>query len=150
MQVAIIENNAILQIDEIARLFPNVSFPASGADEDFLAQNSAMQVIQWEMFDSTVENLITVEPYIKDNKVYTCLKVAKTQDELAADAEKARIATELQVRNQRTQLLKDSDWTQVADAPVDKVAWAIYRQELRDITSQVGFPSDVVFPNPPL
>jgi hypothetical protein len=33
-------------------------------------------------------------------------------------------------------LIKDSDWTQLADTPVDKTSWATYRQELRDITAQ--------------
>jgi len=29
--------------------------------------------------------------------------------------------------------LARTDWTQVADAPVDAAAWAIYRQALRDL-----------------
>ena len=36
------------------------------------------------------------------------------------------------MRNHRDRLLKESDWTQVADAPVDQQAWATYRQALRD------------------
>ena len=36
------------------------------------------------------------------------------------------------MRLQRDRLLAASDWTQVADAPVDKAAWAAYRQALRD------------------
>lgn len=53
------------------------------------------------------------------------------------------------VRNQRNTLLSSSDWTQVADAPVDKAAWATYRQELRDITAQAGFPTEVIWPVKP-
>lgn len=51
-----------------------------------------------------------------------------------------------EVRSERNILLAQSDWTQLPDAPVDKVAWATYRQELRDITSQAGFPNDVIWP----
>jgi hypothetical protein len=40
------------------------------------------------------------------------------------------------MNNQRNQMLKDTDWTQVADSPVDKATWALYRQALRDITQQ--------------
>lgn len=40
------------------------------------------------------------------------------------------------VRITRDQLLKQCDWTQVPDAPVDQEAWKAYRQALRDITSQ--------------
>jgi hypothetical protein len=150
MQVAKIDNGVVGQRGTLVELFPNVSFPSTGVEPEFLAENSLMEVIVWEMFDSTVEKLETVEPYIKDGKVYSCLKVAKTEAELQDDASKVQLAKENEVRNQRNQLLKDSDWTQVADAPVDKEAWVTYRQELRDITSQVGFPFNVLFPTPPL
>jgi hypothetical protein len=53
------------------------------------------------------------------------------------------------VRNQRTQLLKDSDWTQIADSTADKTAWATYRQALRDITGQAGFPWTITWPETP-
>ncbi len=52
-------------------------------------------------------------------------------------------------RKRRNKMLSDSDWTQVADAPVDQAAWATYRQALRDITKQDGFPISVEFPIEP-
>lgn len=54
-----------------------------------------------------------------------------------------------EVRRQRDKRLSASDWTQVGDAPVDKVAWAAYRQALRDVTNQPGFPSEVTWPQQP-
>lgn len=54
-----------------------------------------------------------------------------------------------QVRAERNGLLTATDWTQVADAPVDKAAWATYRQALRDITAQDGFPWTVQWPEMP-
>lgn len=54
-----------------------------------------------------------------------------------------------QVRAERNGKLTSSDWTQVADAPVDKAAWATYRQALRDISSQAGFPWDIQWPEAP-
>lgn len=53
------------------------------------------------------------------------------------------------VRLERDNKLAASDWTQVADAPVDKAAWATYRQALRDITTQQGFPQTVTWPTEP-
>lgn len=53
------------------------------------------------------------------------------------------------VRSQRNQKLTESDWTQIADATVDKAAWAVYRQALRDISNQAGFPTAVTWPAPP-
>ena len=62
----------------------------------------------------------------------------KTSTELAAEA-----------RNKRNTLLTASDWTQVADAPVNKTSWAAYRQDLRDITDQDGFPTSINWPAKP-
>ena len=53
------------------------------------------------------------------------------------------------VRNQRTEKLKDSDWTQIADSTADKAVWATYRQALRDITAQSGFPWTITWPTQP-
>lgn len=55
----------------------------------------------------------------------------------------------LEIREQRNIKLNVSDWTQVADAPVDQAAWAAYRQALRDIPSQQGFPWEVQWPTQP-
>jgi len=53
------------------------------------------------------------------------------------------------MRAQRDRLLVASDWTQVADAPVDRDAWATYRQQLRDFPA-TWTPSDTAdFPDPP-
>lgn len=54
------------------------------------------------------------------------------------------------IRNQRKKLLSDSDWTQLGDAPVDFELWTVYRQALRDLTKQVGFPQMVEWPVEPL
>jgi hypothetical protein len=56
------------------------------------------------------------------------------------------------VRVERDFLLKDSDFTQYPDVSMSdekKAAWATYRQALRDISSQDGFPQNVVFPEKP-
>lgn len=53
------------------------------------------------------------------------------------------------VRVDRNLRLQASDWTQLADAPVDKDAWAVYRQALRDIPDQEGFPWNVQWPEQP-
>jgi len=53
------------------------------------------------------------------------------------------------VRVARNNMLKDSDWTQLVDSPADKTAWAVYRQALRDVTAQAGFPLSVTWPDAP-
>jgi hypothetical protein len=55
-----------------------------------------------------------------------------------------------QHRARRNYLLSESDYTQLADYPnPDKALWATYRQSLRDIPSQAGFPRNPVFPDKP-
>ena len=53
------------------------------------------------------------------------------------------------VRQERNNLLSASDWTQVSDAPVDQAAWSAYRESLRNIPLQAGFPLDVAWPVKP-
>lgn len=52
------------------------------------------------------------------------------------------------VRQERNRLLSESDWTQTPDATADKQAWLVYRQALRDITTQTD-PINIVWPVPP-
>ena len=62
---------------------------------------------------------------------------------------------ELWVRRARNVLLKESDWTQAADASLtteQKAAWASYRQELRELTTtlaNITSIEEVVFPVKP-
>lgn len=53
------------------------------------------------------------------------------------------------VRRRRDDLLSATDWTQVEDAAADKQAFKAYRHELRNISSQVGFPQEIIWPEPP-
>lgn len=72
--------------------------------------------------------------------------ISEMDDEAKAAKDAAQATA---VRADRDRRLADSDWTQVADAPVDKAAWAIYRQELRALPEQTGFPWDITWPVKP-
>ena len=85
-------------------------------------------------------------------------QVAEGRDFQLVDGEwqyvhQIRDMTELElaprVRSKRDRLLESTDWTQVADAPVDQAAWAMYRQALRDIPDQAGFPFNITWPQQP-
>jgi hypothetical protein len=45
--------------------------------------------------------------------------------------------------------LARTDWTQVADAPVDKAAWATYRQALRHLPASNSDPRKIELPVAP-
>jgi hypothetical protein len=68
------------------------------------------------------------------------------EDQLVAEAIKKAWR---ELRLSRRRLLNNSDWTQVPDAPVDSAAWAVYRQQLRDLPANTADPRDVVWPEPP-
>lgn len=54
------------------------------------------------------------------------------------------------LRNWRNQKLKDSDWTQLPDAPINQTEWAEYRKELRDLPSTVKDLTKIVLPKFPI
>ena len=72
--------------------------------------------------------------------------VAEQEAEYKAikDAEQAK-----SVRQSRDAKLAECDWTQVADSPVDKEVWATYRQALRNVPTQEGFPWTITWPDAP-
>jgi hypothetical protein len=95
-------------------------------------------------YDEHTQKLITASGPVLENGqwVIKFQVVNKTADELAEqDARQAEA-----VRQDRNARLAASDWTQLADAPVDDLAWATYRQALRDVPNQAGFPWNVVWP----
>jgi hypothetical protein len=68
------------------------------------------------------------------------------------DEDKETIPTDWileRLRLQRDELLKASDWTQLADAVCDKAAWATYRQLLRDLPASNKDPRKIELPTAP-
>jgi hypothetical protein len=53
------------------------------------------------------------------------------------------------IRLWRDSELVKSDWTQIADSPVDKDAWATYRQTLRDLPASNNDPRKINLPDKP-
>lgn len=54
------------------------------------------------------------------------------------------------IRSVRDELLKDTDWTQLADVPeITRSAWQPYRRALRDLPESFNNPDEVVLPNAP-
>lgn len=125
-------------------IFPNVSFPASGPSDKFLEERGAVKVSLFREHNRATQKLVSCDPVVENGFAYVVEVVDKTEAEIAADvASKAA-----QLRAARDRALSASDWTQVADAPVDQAAWATYRQALRDLPSVEGFP-DVSLPHSP-
>jgi hypothetical protein len=138
---------AVMQEGEFRSFFPNTSLPQQLTETlinslggDVVFEGPQAQPTRYQVgFADGVQQI--------EGKWYTKYSVADMDaDAIAAkDTEQAKA-----IRSQRTDKLKDSDWTQVADAPVNQAAWATYRQALRDITAQPGFPWDTQWPDAPV
>lgn len=132
------------QVAHYKQIFPNTSFPASGPSDAFLASQGAVKVSMFREHNRATQKLVSCDPVVENGFAYVVEVVDKTEEEIAADvASKAA-----NVRAARDRALANSDWTQVADAPVDKTAWATYRQSLRDLPNSDGWP-DVELPTEP-
>lgn len=65
-------------------------------------------------------------------------------------AEDTAVLQAINIRAKRNQILKDSDWTQLPDIPqAIRDTWAAYRQLLRDLPQQSGFPNNITWPTAP-
>ena len=132
---------------EIRAMYTNTSFPAQWSAQ--LVENLGLDPVletpapTITRYQTTSKN--GVEQDARGNWVWKWTVTEMSDEAKAAkDAEQAKA-----VRSTRSKELSDCDWTQVADAPVDKAAWASYRQSLRDIPTQAGFPWDVTWPTKP-
>ena len=92
------------------------------------------------------QNAIEVMPlYIEGQWIQQWVLNAAAEDEVA----ERTLTVSRQMRETRNIKLQKTDWTQLRDAPVDATVWATYRQALRDITSQDGFPWEITWPEEP-
>jgi hypothetical protein len=124
------------------------SFPAQANDE-MLASYGVQRV-----FFSTPPAITDTQVLEEGTPVFSTEDQRWTQtftvrDMTAEEVASRNDAQAVQVRAERNTKLAASDWTQVADAPVDQAAWATYRQALRDITAQAGFPWTIDWPAQP-
>ena len=137
MQIA----NQDFVIKDHTEWFPNTSFGNRGPTPDWIAEEGYYIISAWKPHDRATEKLVPAAPHLFDGM---CCIV--DVEPLTAEELQGQINTQWAViRNQRNQMLKDTDWTQVEDSPVDKTAWATYRQALRDITTQAD-PFKITWP----
>ena len=147
MLIAKVEDGQVINVSDYRDMFPNTSFPASGPDAEFLEANGCMTVTVWKPYDQLTEKLASVAPYIEGNTVYTIAVEPLTPEEIEANTE----SQWAKIRSQRNTLLAACDWTQLPDVPLDteqKQAWVVYRQALRDVTSQAD-PYNIEWPVAP-
>lgn len=128
--------------------FSQTSFPISGPSDEFLSEMGYAKVNVFRPHNQRSEKLIPCQPIYEEPWVYTVEVVPKTVEEIEAETQ----SEALKVRDTRNKLLASCDWTQLADVSLSieqKENWNIYRQALRDVPDQAGFPWDVQWPLSP-
>lgn len=146
MEIRIRTTGAVMTESEFRAANRNTSFPQILSAE-LLADFDADPVLNAATLTGTRYQTVVRDGVEEiDGKWFTKFTLVDMADEekAAMDAGQAQA-----VRETRTARLAKCDWTQLQDSPVDKAAWATYRQQLRDITEQAGFPWEVQWPAEP-
>jgi len=155
----------VISTSQFKGLYPNTSFPKpmtakvyesfgydtvlNGAAATVTApygrsQESGIEEIDGLWYTKFVAGPVFTDTKDKDGKTVTAAtNEAAYKAEIDADAA-------VRVRGDRDKKLTDCDWTQANDSPVkDESSWTTYRQALRDVPTQSGFPHTVTWPTKP-
>lgn len=149
MTFARIENGNVVEYPiyegDIKLRFPNTSFtfPFSPPEGFVPVTDVTPPAINHE------QNLVEETPIFTDGEwKRNWTIVSATTEQIAART----AVKEKQVRAQRNSRLAATDWTQSNDSPLNaeaKSAWAFYREVLRMVPEQPGFPWNVSWPPAP-
>ena len=165
MQVRIRETGAVMYEGEFRALHPGTSFPqqisvetldefgadvvlegpqAPGGDVYQYSQAAGVELVDGKWFTKYILGPVFIDRPATETEPAQTAAEQEAAYKASKDADQAK-----SVRTSRNDKLKECDWTQVADAPVDQTVWAAYRQALRDISSQDGFPWTITWPTQP-
>ena len=147
MQIRIRESGAVMYESEFRALHPNTSMPQllteatlKSFDAEVVFEGPQAQPTRYQVAYRNGVELV-------DGKWYTKYSVS----DMTAEAKTALDASQAKsMRNQRDRLIAETDWTQGKDI-ADSVSakYTTYRQALRDVPAQSGFPWTVQWPTQP-
>lgn len=118
MLIAKVQNEQVIEVADCAAMFPNTSFPSTGPDAEFMAENSCMYINTFKPYDQSTEKLISVAPYVQVDDpanplqwVYTVDVTPLTPEEIAQREASAKQRNKAQAES----LLQTTDWTATVD-----------------------------------
>lgn len=143
MFVKVDDKNNVLQYPYTAanlRMdFPNVSFPADFNDETINKRGVySVQSTERPSYNSDIKILVDSVELVNEKWVQKWI-VENVNEELAI----------INTRKTRDNLLVETDWMALSDNTLTE-EWALYRQELREVPQQEGFPFEVIWPVKPV
>lgn len=137
--------------DNMKYLFPNFNFDRIITPD--MVKELGFGIFEFTQRPEIVERYKTHQegtPFLGSNGIYY-----QTWEIVDLTDQEKQIVDERQaekVKFDRNNLLRSTDFTQLPDSPLSteqKEAYRVYRQQLRDITSQAGFPWDIDWPIEP-
>lgn len=152
MLILVDNNNKIVKypytIDDLKKDNPSTTFPA------FINDDTLNEFGVYRANGNPPEH----DPYIKIEESDPVFKngiwnrVFKTRNATDEEVQELYDIEANKVKSRRNDLLKECDWTQIADADLtdkEKSEWKKYRQSLRDISISKGYPWKVTWPKIP-
>ena len=135
MKIAKVNNDQVVEVNDYRTMFPNVSFPKTGPNDAWMAENNCKWVQVGETIDRSAQKIVPASAYVDGDVVKTYTVENLTADEIQAQVDAKANA----VRKQRNRLLAETDYLALSDNTLTE-AMATYRQALRDITDHANFP----------
>ena len=155
----------VITTSQFKGLYPNTSFPkpmtvevyeAFGYDSVLngpaakvtapyeVSQESGVEEVDGKWFTKFIVGPVFTDTTDDDgNTVTAATNEAAYKAKVDADAAAS-------IRSTRDSKLADCDWTQTNDSPLKaESTWTTYRQSLRDVPTQAGFPHNVTWPTKP-
>jgi hypothetical protein len=133
------------------KIFQSGSCDDSQFDIQRVPDGYAILPIEADPFNQYIENNQAISMSEKPADWYIFDYSLKKWADPISPEQKYKTQAE-KIVNSRNFLLEKSDWTQIPNNALtigQQQAWADYRQQLRDITSQAGYPFEVVWPVSP-
>lgn len=156
MELRVRETGQIITESEFRSLHSNTSFPIV-LTSDILESFGVDPVFEGPQAQTTSPYEISVRQGVEEinGKWYTKYVVGPIFDDEEQEVEyKTGIDNRAaeSVRDQRNKLLEKSDWIVIKAKETGtnlSAGFKAYRQALRDITSQEGFPHNIIWPDNP-
>ena len=134
---------------EVRSLYPNTSFPSQWSVE--LVEELGLDPV----FETPAPTVTRYQTAYKDGVEQVAGKwvwkwsISEMDDKAKAakDAEAAKA-----VRADRDKRIAETDWIVIKNLELNQNVpgvWEVYRQELRDVPAQAGFPHEITWPSKP-
>ena len=135
--------------ENLKALFPDHKFPKIFRPGD--TEPLGFALYEWSQIPETVypNKVVETVPTLRDGTYYQTWDIVEMSEN---EKTEATLTQSRVLRLERDHRLRVSDWTQLSDAQLSeaqKQQWLAYRQALRDVPTQSGFPWNVTWPTLP-